>query len=107
MCRFTWSGAPWPTWSLPAKLSWPPSRGMVARSFQPRGPSSAAAMCCTWWCWLRPWNGWRRCSIGAPPQEVEDVYVIIVGGGQVGSQQARLLLAEGHEIKVIDQGPEL
>jgi len=35
------------------------------------------------------------------------VYVIIVGGGQVGSHLARLLLAEGHEIKVIDQRPEV
>jgi len=35
------------------------------------------------------------------------VYVIIVGGGKVGSHLANLLLAEGHEIKVIDQRPEL
>jgi len=35
------------------------------------------------------------------------VYVIIVGGGKVGSHLARLLLAEGHEIKVIDQRPEI
>ena len=35
------------------------------------------------------------------------MYVIIVGGGQVGSHLARLLLAEGHEIKIIDQRPEM
>ena len=35
------------------------------------------------------------------------MYVIIVGGGKVGSHLARLLLAEGHEIKVIDQRPEV
>ena len=35
------------------------------------------------------------------------MYVIIVGGGQVGSHLARLLLAEGHEIKVIDQRREV
>ena len=33
------------------------------------------------------------------------MYVIIVGGGQIGSHLARLLLAEGHEIKVIDYRP--
>src|SRR5690349_13763319 len=64
-------------------------------------------MCCTWWCWPRPWNGWRRCWIQALPVEVEAVYVIIVGGGQIGSHLARLLLAEGHEIQVIDQRPEI
>jgi trk system potassium uptake protein TrkA len=35
------------------------------------------------------------------------MYVIIVGGGKVGSHLARLLVAEGHEIKVIDQRPEV
>jgi trk system potassium uptake protein TrkA len=35
------------------------------------------------------------------------VYVIIVGGGKVGSHLAGLLRAEGHEIKVIDQRPEV
>jgi trk system potassium uptake protein TrkA len=35
------------------------------------------------------------------------VYVIIVGGGKVGSHLAKLLLVEGHEIKIIDQRPEL
>jgi trk system potassium uptake protein TrkA len=29
-------------------------------------------------------------------------YVIIVGGGRVGTHLARLLLAEGHEVKIID-----
>jgi len=33
------------------------------------------------------------------------VYVIIVGGGKVGSHLAELLLAEHHEIKVIDDRP--
>ena len=33
--------------------------------------------------------------------------VIIVGGGKVGSHLARLLLAEGHEIRIIDQRPEV
>ena len=35
------------------------------------------------------------------------MYVIIVGGGKVGSHLAGLLRAEGHEIKVIDQRPEV
>ena len=35
------------------------------------------------------------------------MYVIIVGGGQIGSHLARLLLAEGHEIKVIDDRPHV
>ena len=35
------------------------------------------------------------------------MYVIIVGGGKVGSHLANLLLAEGHEIKVIDHRPEV
>src|SRR6185503_1995469 len=32
-------------------------------------------------------------------------YVIIVGGGRVGTHLARLLLAEGHEVKIIDPRP--
>jgi trk system potassium uptake protein TrkA len=35
------------------------------------------------------------------------VYVIIVGGGKVGSHLAKLLWSEGHEIKVIDHRPEV
>jgi trk/ktr system potassium uptake protein len=35
------------------------------------------------------------------------VYVIIVGGGQVGSYLAKLLLAEGHAVKVIDYRPSV
>ncbi len=35
------------------------------------------------------------------------MYVIIVGGGKVGSHLAKLLLAEQHEIKVIDDRPEV
>jgi trk system potassium uptake protein TrkA len=34
-------------------------------------------------------------------------FVIIVGGGRVGSRLARLLLAEGHEVKLIDHRPEV
>ncbi len=34
-------------------------------------------------------------------------YVIIVGGGRVGSHLARLLLSEGHEVKLIDDRPEV
>jgi trk system potassium uptake protein TrkA len=34
-------------------------------------------------------------------------YVIIVGGGKVGSNLASLLLAEGHTVKVIDYRPEV
>jgi trk system potassium uptake protein TrkA len=33
------------------------------------------------------------------------VYVIIVGGGKIGSHLASLLLSEGHEVKVIDHRP--
>ena len=35
------------------------------------------------------------------------MYVIIVGGGQVGSHLARLLRSEGHEIRVIDHRPDV
>ncbi len=35
------------------------------------------------------------------------MYVMIVGGGKVGSHLAKLLLAEGHEVKVIDDRPEV
>jgi trk system potassium uptake protein TrkA len=34
-------------------------------------------------------------------------FIIIAGGGKVGSHLARILLAEGHEVKVIDQRPEI
>jgi trk system potassium uptake protein len=34
-------------------------------------------------------------------------FVIIVGGGRVGSHLARLLLSEGHEVKLIDDRPEV
>jgi trk system potassium uptake protein len=34
-------------------------------------------------------------------------YVIIVGGGRVGSHLARLLLSEGHEVMLIDDRPEV
>jgi trk system potassium uptake protein TrkA len=34
-------------------------------------------------------------------------FVIIAGGGKVGSHLANLLLAEGHEVKVIDHRPEV
>ena len=35
------------------------------------------------------------------------MYVMIVGGGKIGSHLAKLLLAEGHEVKVIDYRPEV
>jgi trk system potassium uptake protein TrkA len=35
------------------------------------------------------------------------MFVIIVGGGKVGSHLAHLLLKEGHQIKVIDDRPEV
>ncbi len=35
------------------------------------------------------------------------MYVIVVGGGKVGSHLARLLLDEGHNIKVIDHRPDV
>jgi trk system potassium uptake protein TrkA len=35
------------------------------------------------------------------------VYVIIVGGGKIGSHLANLLLSEGHEVKVIDHRPQV
>jgi trk system potassium uptake protein TrkA len=34
-------------------------------------------------------------------------FVIIVGGGKVGSHLATLLLEEGHEVKVVDDRPEI
>ncbi len=35
------------------------------------------------------------------------MYVIVVGGGKVGSHLARLLLLEGHEVRVIDNRPDV
>jgi trk system potassium uptake protein TrkA len=35
------------------------------------------------------------------------MFVIIVGGGRTGSQLAELLVQEGHEVKVIDDRPEI
>src|SRR5258705_83228 len=60
-----------------------------------------------WWCVPRAWPGSGRCWTGVPPEEVERVYVINVGGGKIGTHLAGLLLAEGHEIKVIDHRPEM
>jgi trk system potassium uptake protein len=33
------------------------------------------------------------------------MFVIVVGGGQVGSHLARILISEGHEVKIIDDRP--
>src|SRR5918996_6495681 len=34
------------------------------------------------------------------------MYVLIVGSGRVGSQIAKSMLAEGHEVSVLDEDPE-
>jgi trk system potassium uptake protein TrkA len=34
-------------------------------------------------------------------------FVIVVGGGKVGSHLARLLVSEGHEVKVVDDRPDV
>ena len=35
------------------------------------------------------------------------MFVLIVGGGKVGSHLANLLLKEGHQIKIIDDRPDV
>jgi trk system potassium uptake protein TrkA len=35
------------------------------------------------------------------------MFVIVVGGGKVGSHLARMLLGEGHQVKLIDDRPEI
>ena len=35
------------------------------------------------------------------------MFVLIVGGGRVGSHLAELLLQEGHEVKIVDDRPEI
>jgi trk system potassium uptake protein TrkA len=41
-----------------------------------------------------------------PFQPVQPYYVIIVGGGKVGYYLARMLLARGHEVTVIENNPD-
>jgi len=48
----------------------------------------------------------HRCDHAGQLSYIDGVFVLIVGCGRVGSAIARSMLAQGHEVSVLDEDPE-